>query len=79
MIPLYGFLRGDAIGVLVLAKESDTIAQLADRLQSAAVTRVRRRARVRVLAAGKVLPADVTVAAALAPLDRFDVVDEGSG
>jgi hypothetical protein len=75
MIPLYGFLEGDTMGVLILAKEADTIAALADKLQAAAATRVRHRARVGVFAAGRELPLASTVAEAqLTALDRFDVV-----
>jgi hypothetical protein len=43
MIPLYGFLEGDTIGLLVLADEEETLASLADKLQSAASVRVDRR------------------------------------
>jgi hypothetical protein len=75
LIPLYGFLEGDTIGVLILADESDTMAQLADKLQSAAATRVARRDRVQVRAKGQALAPRSTVAAEqLAALDRFDVV-----
>ena len=47
MIPLYGFLQGDSIGLLVLAEESDTAADLAEKLQSAARIRVRDKASTR--------------------------------
>ena len=40
MIPLYGFLEGDLLGLLILARDDDTAAQLAERLQSAAAVRV---------------------------------------
>jgi hypothetical protein len=36
MIPLYGFLEGDTIGLLILAEEGDTIAALAQKLQDSA-------------------------------------------
>lgn len=77
MTPLYGFLIGDTIGLLVLADEEETIASLAGKLQAAASVRVAPRARVRVLYGDAVLAPHLTVAAAgLRPLDRFDVVPE---
>ena len=36
MIPLYGFLEGDTIGLLVLAEADDSIAEVARKLQTAA-------------------------------------------
>jgi len=74
MIPLYGFLEGDTLGILVLANEQDTSAALARKLQDAAALRVERHARVSVWARGKRLEPMTTVAAAgLEALDRFDV------
>jgi hypothetical protein len=75
MIPLYGFLQGDCIGLLVLAEESDTAADLADKLQSAARIRVRAEAKVRVVYQGVVMASQTTVAQAqMGALDRFDVI-----
>lgn len=75
MIPLYGFLRGDTLGLLVLARETDTVATLGERLQQAARLRVRPRADVRVVYRGRVLDPKQTLAAAkVRALDRFDVV-----
>ncbi len=74
MIPLYGFLQGDTIGLLVLAEEHDTMAQLVEKLQSSAAVRVPRREKLHVEVHGRRLAAQLTVAAAeLAPLDRIDV------
>ena len=39
-IPLYGFLEGDTVGLLVLAEEGETILELARKLQDAASIRV---------------------------------------
>jgi hypothetical protein len=75
VIPLYGFLRGDTIGLLILARGDETIAALADRLQASAAVRVPRRERVAVVFKDRQLDPRLTVAAAgLTPLDRFDVV-----
>ncbi len=77
MMPLYGFLAGDTIGLLILADEEEPVAALAEKLQAAAAVRVAPRAQVRVLHEGRVLDPRLAVAAAgLRPLDRFDVVEE---
>jgi hypothetical protein len=85
MIPLYGFLEGDTMGLLVLAGEDDTMATLARRLQQAAALRVAPRALASVWSRGQLLSAGATVAATgLQALDRVDVrfdfqPDEGEG
>lgn len=78
MIPLYGFLEGDTIGLLVLAEETDSVRDLAAKLQQAARVRVARAPRVKVVFQGRPLDPDTTVAQTdLGPLDRFDVVQDG--
>lgn len=79
MIPLYGFVEGDTLGLLVLTDEKETIAQLAEKLQQGARVRVARRTRVKLLHAGRVLEPSVTVGeAGLEPLERIDLVrDDG--
>jgi toluene-4-monooxygenase system protein B len=75
MIPLYGFLQGDTIGLLVLARPDDTIGMLADKLQASAAVRVAPREHVSVLYQERVLDPDLTVGqVGLQPLERFDVV-----
>ena len=77
MIPLYGFLEGDTIGLIVLAYEHETIREIADKLQQSASLRVARRESVRVLYKGRVLDPSLTVGeSALEPLERIDVVGE---
>jgi hypothetical protein len=79
MIPLYGFLQGDTIGLLVLADENDTAAVLAQKLQASARVRVRPEARVKVMYKGQVIDDGTTVAqAVIQPLDRFDVIKAGA-
>jgi hypothetical protein len=74
LIPLYGFLEGDSIGLLLLMKGGDTIAELAARLQDAASVRVAPRGNVRVEHRGRTLALDATVAGAgLTALERVDV------
>ena len=74
MIPLYGFLEGDTIGLLVLAEEDDSIAEVARKLQAAARLRVAIDGPVTVMEDGKAIDPTVTVAeAGLQPLARIDV------
>ena len=75
LVPLYGFVEGDTIGLLVLAREDDTVSALADMLQASASVRVPKRARVRVLYGDRVLDPHSTVREiGMQALDRFDVV-----
>jgi hypothetical protein len=77
LVPLYGFLQGDSIGLLVLVHDEDRVQDVGDALQQAAAVRIAPRVRVRVMHAGRQLRADLTVAqAGLGPLDRVDVVAE---
>lgn len=77
-IPLYGFVAGDSLGVLVLVDDHDTIGDLALRVQQAAAVRVAPRPRVCVYARGQLLDRDATVKeAGLSALDRIDVGPEG--
>jgi hypothetical protein len=77
VIPLYGFLEGDTLGLLVLASPRDTMAELASKLMSAAAVRVGPKTRPVVMFAGEVVPSGRTVTAAgMSALDRFDVVEE---
>jgi hypothetical protein len=74
VIPLYGFLEGDTIGLLVLAEADDSIAEDAQRLQAAARLRAVIDGPVTVLYEGKPVDPQSTVAdAGMQPLARFDV------
>lgn len=75
MIPLYGFLEGDTLGLLVLAYPTDTIAELADRLQQSARVRVVPKPSVKVVYKGRVLDPELTLEnAGIEALERFDVM-----
>jgi hypothetical protein len=77
LVPLYGFLQGDTLGLLVLVQDDDKVADIASCLQQAAATRVAPRAGGRVYFEGRALDPKLTVAqAGLAALDRVDVVPE---
>lgn len=78
MVPILGFVRGDALGVVVLVQEQQTIAQLATVLVRAATPRVAPRPRARLFAGERELEPTLTVAAAgLTAMDRVDLVEEG--
>lgn len=73
LLPLYGFLEGDTIGLLIFAYGADTVAELRDKLAAAAVLRAPP-SRGAVFREGKVLPDGQTLAeAGLQPLDKFEV------
>jgi hypothetical protein len=79
MIPLYGFLQGDTIGLLILADEGDTVGVLAHKLQVSAQVRLKPKAKVVLLYNGRHLDPHMTVAQArMEALDRFDVVEASS-
>jgi Toluene-4-monooxygenase system protein B (TmoB) len=74
-IPLYGFLEGDTIGLLIVAEENETVQDLARKLQDGASIRVAPRERVQVIYKEKVLDPELTlVQAGLEALERFDVI-----
>lgn len=75
LVPLYGFLAGDTLGLIVLVHDNQTIRELSACLQQAAVPRVPPLADVRVFAGDRCLDPEQTVAqAGLTALDRIDVV-----
>jgi hypothetical protein len=76
VIPLYGFLRGDTLGLLILAEETDTVEALARKLEQSARLRVAHRPALSVVHKGRVLDGNATVRACkLEALDRFDVIE----
>jgi hypothetical protein len=74
-IPLYGFLQGDTVGLLILADEGDTLQSLARKLQDAASLRVAYRDGVQIIYNNKAMDPAITIAqAGFQALDRFDVI-----
>jgi hypothetical protein len=74
LIPLYGFLRGDTLGLVILAQDTDTIRQVGAKLQEAASVRVAPVPSVDVRYRGRLLDPDRTVAeSGLGALERVDV------
>ena len=77
LVPLYGFLQGDTLGLLVLVHSDDSVGVIVDRLQEAASVRVAPHPHAHVYVRGERLDPNLTVSkAGLAPLDRVDVVPE---
>ena len=80
LVPLYGFLEGDTIGLIVLAHDDDPIARVISRLQHSARWRVAKFEGARAFHAGRELDPDQTVAeAGLSALERIDVRAAGDG
>jgi hypothetical protein len=79
MIPLYGFLEGDTLGLLMLVQADTTLGELADKLKSAARLRADPGEHVTIWVRDRVLDPGLSVAdAQLEALDRFDVRRAGS-
>jgi len=77
LLPLYGFLQGDTIGLLILVEEHDTVLALARKLQQAASVRVPGKTQVEVWYKDRRLEPQLTlVQAGLEPLERFDVIQK---
>jgi hypothetical protein len=75
-IPLYCFVEGDALGVLVLVDDHDSVADVAHCAQQAAAVRVAPRSHAKVYAHGAALDRDASVKqVGLVALDRIDVVE----
>ena len=75
LVPLYGFLAGDTLGLVLLVHDDDRVHVIAEQLQLAASVRVAPRAQAQVYFRGQRLDPQLTVSkAGLAALDRVDVV-----
>lgn len=73
-LPLYGFLEGDAVGLLIVSDENESISSLARKLQEAGNIRVKPKSEVQLVYQGKVIDPALTVSGAgFTALERFDV------
>jgi hypothetical protein len=73
-LPLYGFLEGDTVGLLIVADQSESISSLARKLQEAGNIRVKPKSEVQLVYQGKVIDPALTVSGAgFSALERFDV------
>jgi hypothetical protein len=76
-IPLYVFVRGDTLGLVVLAGDTESVDDLAIRLARAAAPRVVLNGQLRVVHRGKVLSGQLSLReAGVVALDRVDLVTE---
>ncbi|NUQ34197.1 MAG: hypothetical protein HUU29_04575 [Planctomycetaceae bacterium] len=74
LVPLYGFLEGDTLGLLVLAHDTMNMGKAAELLVQAAKPRVTQTSEIRIVVNGLEINPSLTVAqAGLTALARFDV------
>lgn len=74
LVPLYGFLAGDTLGVLVLVHDHEPVSLIAERLMAAASARIAPFRPAEVVFRGEVLEATRAVGSCgLVALDRVDV------
>ena len=77
LVPLYGFLSGDTLGLVILVNDHDKISRVAACLEEAACMRVKPRGNAQVYFNGTRLDPHQTVSqAGLTPLDCIRVVQE---
>lgn len=75
LVPLYGFVPGDTLGVLLLAQSDDTVAMLAASLAEAVSVRRACSGQLRIRKGRTLLDSSQSiVAAGLTALDRVDLV-----
>lgn len=75
LIPVYGFLQGDALGLVVLMRDDETADDFANKLMQAAAVRVAPFGDRVVYFNGQRLEANaILIEAGVTPLDRLDVV-----
>lgn len=75
MIPIYGFLQGDTIGLLIFAYPQETVQELIDKVQKAAAMRVTPRTGMKLVYKDKALDSTVTVTEmGVQPLEHFFVI-----
>lgn len=82
LLPLYGFLEGDSLGILILGYTDDTVQILIDKLQTSAQLRVIRSKDVDLWYQGSKLSSEITLReAGIEAFERIDVksrVSDGS-
>ena len=80
VLPLYGFVQGDTMGVVVLGRLDGTVAELGANLLRAVGVRVDRRGPYQLRAGARRLDPEAPLRTqAVGTLDRIDLVwDEGS-
>lgn len=75
LVPIYGFMKGDTLGILVLAQSDEKVASVISKIQRSADVRVKARGEYRLLKGSKELDLNSTVQeCGLEALDRVDLV-----
>lgn len=75
VMPVYGFVQGDTMGLVVLVRGDDTVKELAERLRTAAAVRVVSPRDASVRMGARTLDPRATVRSeGIGPLDRVDLV-----
>jgi hypothetical protein len=80
VLPLYGFVQGDTMGVVVLGRLDGTVAELGANLLRAVGVRVDRQGAYQLRAGARRLDPEAALRTqAMQPLDRIDLVwEEGT-
>lgn len=79
MMPIYAFLEGDTLGLLLLMNPDETVAELAEKMARASRLRVQAAGTLRLMCNGEILEPRMTLAnAKISSLDRVDGVWERS-
>ena len=74
-LPLYAFVQGDSMGVVVLGRPEATVAELGEDMLRAVSVRVARRGPFRLTAGARALEPTATLGTqGLEPLERVDLV-----
>ena len=74
ILPLYGFVEGDTLGVLILADKDESVESVARKLRDAVTLRVDASDDMEIVYQGVVLDPLITLEQALiAPLQRLDL------
>jgi hypothetical protein len=75
LVPLYGFLQGDTIGMLVLVHDHEPVDAIAEKMRQYAKVRLAVTEPLKVIYKGELLIGEETIAArGIQALDRVDVV-----
>jgi hypothetical protein len=75
MIPVYGFMVGDTIGVLILTSSDERLDSLASKIEASASVRVRPGRALRILWKGQLMDPRSTVGdVGISALERVDAV-----
>jgi hypothetical protein len=75
MMPIYGFLQGDTIGLLIFAYPNETMQDLIDKVQKAAAIRVEPKTGMKLVYKDKAIDVNLTVSAmGMQPLEHFFVL-----